>query len=1299
MAKRLFRLTVDDLTARGRFNLRLTDGRGKHLASREVHADPGDARWRGLFEMDQYLEVQRGRGLTDRELLAELGDFIGQELLGPQITAELFQSQRSGILFVVLPRERRPEVLELTRVPWELARDERGERGRTLPDVGLAVQILPQGAMPEGASLDRALAAARPFEPSPGPLRVLMAFAQTRWQTVLAMREMRERLRRFFLEKLAPRYRVELDILQYGVTREELRRAARRGGGYHIVHLFAHGHEDLLVLEDEQGRDDLVSGDEVAGLLSGDFANPPYLVFLTACHSGELRLRRELTDLWQALRQVQQAAARTEMAPDASALTGALEEALGVYTGTAFAMLRAEVPQVVAMRYAVEERFAFDLAEDFYRYVLLEGVPPALALGRFRAEARREGDQRGYRPHDWATPAFFGGPEGSQPIVLPRGRSEAADRLWVRGRLPDELRRVERFVGRTDELRRLRRGLFSRQPEQAVALLWGVGGLGKTALAAEAVHLWHADFDFVFGARPPAADRSLSLDAWLQEVDYHVLHSLGVSDYRIWDEQGDLPRDRWLESRLSELLRFLNRYRMLLVIDNFEPNLRRAGEAEAVRYVCADPDWGTALARLAGDLTPGLSCLLVTSRRAPAELRRPQVLSLPVGPLKRGEWWVFARTAPNFRRLLRGSDKERALLARALAVARGHPLILNALERLAEVPAELAHRLAEFEARGERYAGMGDLLATGRTAGERAREMAYFEDIAATSVRALIEDRSPAAQRLLRVITLALEPVYDGLIEAIWEDERWPDDMPRLQPQGQGWREPLEELLASGLLTREQKMMTSTAGESHEVVTYVWHPIVAEQAEPCEGLEPSQGLQGFPAAGYLRRYARYNISTFLHYREAAQSRAQAQLALNAARDAVRYLLRLGDTARAVALITEIHDLSQALGFRRDLQSWIRELLDQVPPGQDRERLLRSLADVYWRGGRPEAAIPLYRRALESAEARQDWLSCGIISHQLGNALGAAADYPAARAAYRAALRYGRLRGKTITGRLPELGELVRLLVIEGGERNLARARAHAARQARIARAYYDRCRADPAAAEEGATAAPEDLLIPALDIQCMVEHAAKNWPAALRLCEEQIELERRHHKGDLAVALDRGNRAVALKNLDRLDEAERDLHFCLRVFHQHQQPVYEAKVLSELAAVADRRGDPARAAQFQTQALEIRHRLGALSDAAISHNNLAIYYGKQGRHIEMIREDCCAILISDHIGKLQLLQGTINNLHLHLSEVSLSERRAHWPTAAALFAAYPRLAEQLARRGVATQQAQATLDQLWERAT
>jgi len=111
--------------------------------------------------------------------------------------------------------------------------------------------------------------------------------------------------------------------------------------------------------------------------------------------------------------------------------------------------------------------------------------------------------------------------------------------------------------------------------------------------------------------------------------------------------------------------------------------------------------------------------------------------------------------------------------------------------------------------------------------------------------------------------------------------------------------------------------------------------------------------------------------------------------------------------------------------------------------------------------------------------------------------------------------------------------------------------------------------------------------------------------------------------------------------------------------------------------------------------LDIKHRLGALSDAAISHNNLSIYFRKEGRHRDAIWENCCAALLYYLIREQQNLSTTVGNLCIKLSALSPADRRAHWPTAAELFAAHPRLGELLAARDVDQAQAQQVLDRLW----
>ena len=54
------------------------------------------------------------------------------------------------------------------------------------------------------------------------------------------------------------------------------------------------------------------------------------------------------------------------------------------------------------------------------------------------------------------------------------------------------------------------------------------------------------------------------------------------------------------------------------------------------------------------------------------------------------------------------------------------------------------------------------------------------------------------------------------------------------------------------------------------------------------------------------------------------------------------------------------------------------------------------------------------------------------------------------------------------------------------------------------------------------------------------------------------------------------------------------------------------------------------------------------------------------------------------------------SLSRKLKQLPPADRRAHWPTAAALFAAHPALGELLAARGVSQEQAQQVLDELWK---
>jgi hypothetical protein len=149
------------------------------------------------------------------------------------------------------------------------------------------------------------------------------------------------------------------------------------------VHWSGHGHHNALDLPGEPNN--RITGDELVNLFieAGGFI--PQLFFLSACHSGSMV---RVTD-WQSLqaalereetRQGQGTApAEADRAGHVSAnrqLADAYQEPSG-YTGTALALLKAGVPQVVAMRYAVGDEYARQLGCAFYRRLLADADPSA----------------------------------------------------------------------------------------------------------------------------------------------------------------------------------------------------------------------------------------------------------------------------------------------------------------------------------------------------------------------------------------------------------------------------------------------------------------------------------------------------------------------------------------------------------------------------------------------------------------------------------------------------------------------------------------------------------------------------------------------------------------------------------------------------------------------------------------------------------------------------------------------------------------------------------------------------------
>src|SRR5262245_6891086 len=151
------------------------------------------------------------------------------------------------------------------------------------------------------------------------------------------------------------------------------------------------------------------------------------------------------------------------------------------------------------MRYAVGDDYARELGVEFYRALLAHAQPKstaaALTMARQSLLDPDRPDRARYDACDRATPVLYG---AEQPgLTLQKGRSPGLDTRNPRLHQITELTTAghEHFVGRTWELAELGAdfiGSSSGTEVNPVALITGLGGMGKTALTAEALALWES---------------------------------------------------------------------------------------------------------------------------------------------------------------------------------------------------------------------------------------------------------------------------------------------------------------------------------------------------------------------------------------------------------------------------------------------------------------------------------------------------------------------------------------------------------------------------------------------------------------------------------------------------------------------------------------------------------------------------------------------------------------------------------------------------------------------------------------
>lgn len=539
----------------GTADFRLLDSSGVQIAFRQTDFKKITAsQVQGLFDLRNYLRhyVEEGK---EAAAVAEIGVCIAEEVLGKEIFDKLWQSESQRTLRIQLPgatEEKNLLAAALARVPWEIARPSPGQP--TLGERNLLVRVVHDMKNPASEPVELAADEA---------LRVLFVFAEARGSTPLGARQERRELLRLFEKEIYPYCRVVAHFLT------------------HVVHWSGHGHLNLLELAKPGGAADDLSGQELLGLFTHAGGFLPRLFFLSACHSGDILRVKDWHDFLAI------AQGRTPGTKEAETRNLDLRKQPG-YTGTAHALLQGGVPSVVAMRYAVGDDYARELAAEFYRALLAHAQPKnaaaALTLARQSLLDGTKHDLARFAVCDYATPVLYG---AEQPgLALAKGRSRNLNPRNPRLHQITELTLAahQNFVGRTWELAGLGAnfiGSSTGAEVKPVAVITGLGGMGKTALAAEALALWKTRFEWVllYQAKPNALafeatlrDLHLKLYAELGRYHDHVKARPADAIYR--DASAEFTGPDRLERLTRNLIRALKDEPILLVLDNFETNLK-----------------------------------------------------------------------------------------------------------------------------------------------------------------------------------------------------------------------------------------------------------------------------------------------------------------------------------------------------------------------------------------------------------------------------------------------------------------------------------------------------------------------------------------------------------------------------------------------------------------------------------------------------------------------------------------------------------------------------------------------------
>ena len=868
---------------------------------------------------------------------------------------------------------------------------------------------------------------------------------------------------------------------------------------------------------------------------------------------------------------------------------------------------------------------------------------------------------------------------GSVPVLDP-GRTGPAAGQPSRPRIARLAGREDwYFVGRRAEQRQWPADLTGSV--LAGIVIGGIGGTGKTTLAAEIVARIRdrepgrvlvtltgpLTLETLLGAVISTIRRELLITGQGQDTA-EAIRALDVA------ARADLG---W-QDRLAILRgHALDHVPVLLLLDNFEDNLRPDGDAG---YAVGDEVLAELLAAWVAD--PGRSRLLVTCRyRFALPGGAERALSFrQLGALSRAETMKLAWSLPALDRLDEGQ------LEQVWRLAGGHPRSLEYLDALlsggeARYP-DVTARLSAAVTRRLSGAGRSEWLAarTGLDAALAETVALAADDVLLGELLARL-DRVPGAADLLLGVSVYREPV-DG--NAVLFQAGQPDPDAEHIPDRAAARQHIGEVLAAAGITLDESFdPASVPGHIQaQLAPHIaeWNrrpvppfrpgPGLPEQIAACQaaGLLTVSGEAGEPRffvhrwtanelAGRVARQPGSRLAE-AHRRAAGywqwrvrvwpQDRAADVHDLLEAR---HHLLQAGDTEDAGQVTESACSQLDTWGAWDQETSLIHDTLARLPADSPRRAAwIGQLGILAQNRGDYGEAARQYQRTLDISQRLGDQAGMATSYHQLGVLAQNRGDYDQAARHYQRALDIDERLGNQ-AGMADTYGQLGSLAYLHGNYDEAARhyqrslnIREQLGNQAGLARSYHG---LGLIAQQKGDYDEAARQYRRSLDINERLGNQAGmagihhqlgilaqirgDYGEAARQYQRSLDIDER--LGDQAgMATSYGQLGILAQDLGDYDEAARQYQRALDISQRLGDQAGMARGYHQLGILAQNRADYDEAARQYQRALDISQRLGDQAGMAASYHNLGVLAQNRGDYDEAARHYQRALDINERLG-------------------------------------------------------------------